>query len=612
VSARLRKTTYLVAALLGVLFVCLLWRASIAASQSVVLPALLVWFVAAVIVRWPVYANHLHLSPRWALLCAVVGTIASVPGATIVGVLLFPDALTNLYQSLVARGLPAAGFVRALAVLACPLILAALEVGGILLLSWVCRRRSRTLRARPLLALAGCAAPLLALFLLPSLKRSGPSGDATRLVASGHQATVLFIADEPWFVTWRAPVRIGPSTLIRFTLVTEGIVGDLRQRELRIVRQSEAHHEGATEVVHQVGVCRLNTESVGYCRIDIRRASQPDVRVTPGAIGTHRMRGVLGTSASFRFPEPLEKWRVEQLVAALEDSDDDARLVAAKSLVQAPSPRAVQPLISALRSANTNTRSSAALILGQIADARCVEPLVAALGADSDEGVRVRGAYALGQVGDPRAVEPLTAALRGGSERVRASAAAALGEFGGGKVVEALTGSLSDSSREVRERAAVALGMIGDEKAVKALVAAAATPSLQATARDALVLHSGELAVGPLVAALRDGDPPARREAADALGLIGDERALEPLIATLWDDDPVVSREAAEALGAIGDDRALEPLTSVLEDSESRQRVFEALWPRETAQHTTAEEAMANTARRALDRIRARQREAKP
>lgn len=81
-------------------------------------------------------------------------------------------------------------------------------------------------------------------------------------------------------------------------------------------------------------------------------------------------------------------------------------------------------------------------------------------------------------------------------------------------------------------------------------------------------------AVGPLIAALKDGDAGVRCNAVFALGHIGDPRAAEPLIGRLKDRDPRVRRGAAGALGrlALGGGRlrgAVGPLAAAMKDPEA-------------------------------------------
>jgi HEAT repeat protein len=70
---------------------------------------------------------------------------------------------------------------------------------------------------------------------------------------------------------------------------------------------------------------------------------------------------------------------------------------------------------------------------------------------------------------------------------------------------------------------------------------------------EALVAYR-ELAVGPLIAALKDEGWEVRKRVVSALEQIG-EVAVEPLIAALTDDDISVRNRVGLVLGKIGDPR---------------------------------------------------------
>jgi len=80
------------------------------------------------------------------------------------------------------------------------------------------------------------------------------------------------------------------------------------------------------------------------------------------------------------------------------------------------------------------------------------------------------------------------------------------------------------------------------------------------------LVSRGQLAVGPLIQALRDPQARASVYAAEALGQIGDARAIEPLIIALRDSRYGVRASAARALGGLQDARAVEPLIAALGD----------------------------------------------
>jgi HEAT repeat protein len=114
----------------------------------------------------------------------------------------------------------------------------------------------------------------------------------------------------------------------------------------------------------------------------------------------------------------------QSLVAALGDSDENARQSAFVALIDMGEP-AVEPLIGALKTGTWGVRWYSARALGRIEDGRAVEPLIGAL-TDESNHVRAAAALALGLVGDGRALGPLNAALNDTDADVRDNASKAL------------------------------------------------------------------------------------------------------------------------------------------------------------------------------------------
>lgn len=340
----------------------------------------------------------------------------------------------------------------------------------------------------------------------------------------------------------------------------------------------------------------------------------------------------------------------------------------------------VEPLVAALKWRNSGMRHDAAWALGEVGDARAVEPLVVAL-KDDYYPATTSIVEALKKIGDAQpdksltpflkennlgaaAVKPLLAFLgqrKPLSEDVSYTAWI-LGEIGDTRAVEPLVGKLKYSDYQymdfnVWNTIAEALGKIGDPRAVDILITGFHHSEAQAAAADALLkigapavaslvtalkglgsnavkvlVKMGDVAVGPLVAALNCDNEGRRLQAVEALQLLGwkpkdatvigpliaalkgnnnavqqDERqssclagnqdapskdsnyavqveaawalrkigascAVEPLIAALKDNNRHVREAVAEALGEIGDIRAFEPLVAVLNDSNDEAR----------------------------------------
>ena len=308
--------------------------------------------------------------------------------------------------------------------------------------------------------------------------------------------------------------------------------------------------------------------------------------------------------------EQIGKPVVEPLIEVLKDKDANVRKSAAEALGQFGGAQAVEPLIAVLGDKEHKVRKSAAWALGQIGDKRAVDQLIVALKVSKDyifeahitreyyltsldHDVSKVAAESLGKIRNERAVEALRAVLKQKKDKkVREAAAEALGQIGGEWAVDVLISTaLKDKDADVRKSAAKALRQIGGARAVEALITAlkdkdadmskSAAEALeqigipddlqvQAWYRVAkreweLAIDLGDIAVEPLIAALRDKDAKVREFAAEALGQIGDTRAVEPLIVATRDTGNV-RYAAACALGKIGDDRAFEPLLDALKD----------------------------------------------
>lgn len=89
-----------------------------------------------------------------------------------------------------------------------------------------------------------------------------------------------------------------------------------------------------------------------------------------------------------------------------------------------------------------------------------------------------------------------------------------------------------------------------------------------------------EVAVVPLIEALKDNNENVRATASEALGYMKDERAVLPIINLLDDDVEFVKEQAVLSLVELGDKRAVEPLIKRLEsedDEDIMVKIIEAL-----------------------------------
>ncbi|MDB9414575.1 HEAT repeat domain-containing protein [Microcystis aeruginosa] len=177
-------------------------------------------------------------------------------------------------------------------------------------------------------------------------------------------------------------------------------------------------------------------------------------------------------------------------------------------------------------------------LLGLTKSNEVVNQLLKAL-EDSDEYVRGNAAFALGKIGSETAIPGLLKALEDSDEYVRGNAAFALGNIGSETAIPGLLKALEDSDEYVRRNAAVALGKIGSETAIAGLLKALEHSDVyvRRNAAEALGKIGSETAIAGLLKALEHSDVYVRRNAAEALGNIGTETAMTELIKCLKNPD---------------------------------------------------------------------------
>lgn len=301
---------------------------------------------------------------------------------------------------------------------------------------------------------------------------------------------------------------------------------------------------------------------------------------------------------------------IDDLLEALEDTDDATREEAAKRLAELADPSTLEPLLQACSDDFWSVRAYAGWAVAKIGGPKAVEALVnlfndpimevrneavaatASLGAATldrliqslkDERWRVRehAAKTLGEIKDLRAVEPLIAACRDRDGAVKSAAAEALGKIGDARAVHALIKLFRDSSKTVRETAGTALVSIGEQSVGPLLeslsdkdfvVRCHAVRALGGMTTDYQIGRSwvrDPKVVDKLVEMLKDPDRAVREDATIALGMIGDPRAIDGLIEAM--KDGAVKRHAIMSLGMIGDARALQPVLDALKGKGIRQ-----------------------------------------
>lgn len=147
---------------------------------------------------------------------------------------------------------------------------------------------------------------------------------------------------------------------------------------------------------------------------------------------------------------------LENLIAALSDSNESIRQRAVGALGRIGDSRAVEPLLSMLSDSNESIRQAAVEALGSIRDPRAVDPLIAVL-SDPNESIRRAAIEALGWIGDPRASWPLLVFLSDLNDSIRLAALGALSEMDLPEAAGPLIQALQDEGAGVQQDVIAAL-----------------------------------------------------------------------------------------------------------------------------------------------------------
>lgn len=248
----------------------------------------------------------------------------------------------------------------------------------------------------------------------------------------------------------------------------------------------------------------------------------------------------------------LDAESVPFLIEALQTRDLDLLPIYQHILARIPS--ASPALAKTLREAHPIIRARVADILGIRKDKSVVPALLQALQGEYYT-VRARTAIALGRIGDQKAIGPLMKALKDPEDDVRIAACLGLGFFKDPSTFDDITNILLDDLKiEVRQAAAKALGNTKHPDALPYLMEALRDPywwyEREAAAGDLLAAigNFGEMAVEPLIEALKDHEGAVRKFAATLLGRLKDPRAIEPLGMALYDLHHDVGEVSAKAL----------------------------------------------------------------
>jgi len=267
---------------------------------------------------------------------------------------------------------------------------------------------------------------------------------------------------------------------------------------------------------------------------------------------------------------------VPALLEALQTKDPSLLQIYQQILARIPS--ASPALINTLSTAHPIIRARVVDIFSISKDKAAVPALLDALQGEYYT-IRARAALALGRIGELKAVQPLLSLLKDPENDVRIAACLALGLFKNPSTFDEITNVLLDDAQiEVRQAAARALGHTQHPAALPYLMEALRDSywwfEREQSAGDLFnaIERMGEMAVGPLIEALKDEEGAVRRYTAILLGRIRDERAIEPLGMALYDLHHDVGKASAEALANFGI-RSFEILVEALDHPEMWIRI---------------------------------------
>lgn len=201
--------------------------------------------------------------------------------------------------------------------------------------------------------------------------------------------------------------------------------------------------------------------------------------------------------------------------------------------------------------------------------ARNTSRLIKALSYQRDPSIPKSAVQALGDLGDKKAVDALMAVLKERSGSIRDAAAEALGKIGDPKAIALLHACLwqtfeKSADKSLRETTTSALIRMG-APSIEGFVQTFDTTLEKALHAASAIEKMGEVAVEPLIAALKHTTLPIRAFATATLGNLGSKKAVPHLIPLLKDKQ--VSNAAIAALGKLGDAQAITPLAEIYPDA---------------------------------------------
>ena len=225
--------------------------------------------------------------------------------------------------------------------------------------------------------------------------------------------------------------------------------------------------------------------------------------------------------------------RERDLAEQLTESEEAARLEAARALYEQESLSNAQPLLSALGDDSWRVRRTAVDGLAKHAGPDTIQSLLRALRDEHQNLSVLNSALQVLALSGVDVIAPLVECLNGPDLDLRVYAAQALGEQHDPAAIPALIRAIEDENANVKYHAIEALGVLSAHDSVDALAAVIETNDffLAFPALDALI-KIGDSRVAPALVSLLD-DEMLRTPAAAALGELGDEDAVVPLVASL-------------------------------------------------------------------------------
>jgi HEAT repeat protein len=244
--------------------------------------------------------------------------------------------------------------------------------------------------------------------------------------------------------------------------------------------------------------------------------------------------------------------RERTLSLQLADSDEAARLGAARTLASDESLEPSRPLLDALKDESWRVRRVAVEGLSRRAAPDAIAALLASVRENHHHLGLLNSALQVLAMSEVDTLSPLVEFLRDEDADLRMQAALALGEQRDARATPALLDALEDADPNVRYHAIEALGKLRAVEAVDALAGIAETRDffLAFPALDALARINDARVASRIVPLLED--ELLREAAADVLGHLGDEETVAPL-AALLNTAHAPTQTIAHALAALHD-----------------------------------------------------------